>query len=99
MTTVKDIIDFSKPHPNQIQGARQTILFNENVRMSIVGGAQGLYGDFKDEFEVAILDQDSNQFVTRFYSPDNNDDVIAYLAGDEMLNLVNKVFVKGFQVK
>ena len=99
MTTVKDIIDFSKPHPNGSEGARQTIIHNDGVRMSIVGGRTGLYGDFVEDFEIAILDQESNQFVTKFYSPDNIDDVIAYLPGDKMIELINQVFPKGFQVK
>lgn len=99
MTTVEEIIKYSKPHPNGIEGARQIILYNDKVRMSIVGGSKGLYGDFSEDFEIAFLDQETNEFVTKFYSPNNDDDVIGYVSGLEVLDLINNVFAKGFQVK
>lgn len=99
MITIEDIINFSKPHPNGLLGARQTILFNERYKLSIVGGAIGLYGDFKEDFEVAIMTPDSTAFITKFFSDDNDDDVIAYLSADKTQDLVNKLFPKDFQVK
>lgn len=98
MTTVQNIIDYSKPHRNQMDGARQTILSDERVRMSIVGGSKGLYGDFEKDFEVAILDQETDEFVTRFFRPEVNDDVLGYLSGEELIQLIEQVFKKGFQV-
>jgi hypothetical protein len=98
MTTVQNIIDYSKPHMNQMDGARQTILSDERVRMSIVGGSKGLYGDFEKDFEVAILDQETDEFVTRFFRPEVNDDVLGYLPGEELIQLIEQVFKKGFQV-
>lgn len=98
MTTIQDIINYSKPHRNQMTGARQTLLSDERVRMSIVGGCQGLYGDFENDFEVAILDQETDEFVTRFFRPEANDDVLGYLTGEELIRLIEQVFKKGFQV-
>jgi hypothetical protein len=54
MITIKDIISYSKPHPNMMEGARQTVLKDNDVVLSIVGGARGLYGDFEKDFEVAV---------------------------------------------
>jgi hypothetical protein len=55
MITLQDIIDWSKPH--QINGGRMTRIHNDEIDASIVGGVSGLYGDFKNDFEVAILGQ------------------------------------------
>ena len=99
MKSVQEIIEKSKPHPNGVEGARQIVLYNDKVRMSIVGGSKGLYGDFLEDFEIAFLDQETNDFVTRFYSPNNDDDVIGYVPGLQMLDLINRVFIKGFQVQ
>lgn len=95
--TIDNIIEYSKPHPNGMPDGRQTILSDGNVIMSIVGGARGLYGDFKENFEVALIDQETRNFVTKYYV-DASDDVLAYVEGEEILKLVETVFKKGFQV-
>lgn len=97
--TVKNIIEWSKPHRFHREKARQTILFNEKFLVSIVGGDVGLYGDFVEDFEVAILTPDMKSFLTRFIRPEINDDVIPYMKIDEMEELLNFLFFKGFQVK
>lgn len=99
MITVQDIKKYSKPHPNQMEGARQTVIFNEAVDVSIVGGARGLYGDFEETFELAVIDKSTKEFVTKFFCPENNDDVIGYMEANELELLVNQIFVKGFQVR
>lgn len=99
MITIKDIISFSKPHP-VVNGGKLTRIGSNNVDFSIVGGATGLYGDFIDDFEVAIIDNESGEFVTKFFYPEASDDVIGYMLGDDLANLVNKVFKgKDFQVR
>jgi len=98
MITIQDIVLHSKPHPNMMEGARQTILKDDNVVLSIVGGAQGLYGDFEKDFEVAILDNNSREFVTKYYVSDASDDVLAYQDSEQVEYIANLLFKKGFQV-
>lgn len=99
MITVDDIKKWSKVHPIG-EGARRTRISNKEIEFSIVGGMTGLYGDFKDTFEVAILDKNSGGFVTRFFSPDSSEDIIPYLSGERLEGLVNWL-IKGddFQVR
>lgn len=99
MTTIENIIEYSKPHPNGLEGGRQTVLTDGKIIMSIVGGARGLYGDFKENFEVAIIDSETRNFITPYYVTSADNDVIGYMGGDELVKLVDTIFVKGFQVQ
>jgi len=96
MITIKDIIDGSKPHP--LDGGKMTRLYNDEIEFSIVGGRSGLYGDFENDFEVAIIDKKSGDFVTKFFYPEGSDDVIGYMKSEDVVKLVNQVLGKGFQV-
>ena len=98
MITIQDIISNSKPHTNGMVGARQTILKDDNVVLSIVGGARGLYGDFENDFEIAIIDNNSREFVTKYYVADASDDVLAYQDSEQVEYIANLLFKKGFQV-
>jgi len=99
MITVKNIIDWSKPHAAAI-GGRHTNIGNDKIEFSIVGGARGLYGDFVNDFEIAIRDKENGEFITRFFYPYANDDVIGYMSGEDLESLLNKVFKeKDFQVR
>ena len=98
MITIKDIISYSKPHPNMMDGARQTVLKDNDVVLSIVGGARGLYGDFEKDFEIAIIDNNSREFVTKYYVSDASDDVLAYQDSEQVEYIANLLFKKGFQV-
>jgi len=98
MITIQDIKNWSKPHPlaNVIslkdrKGGRMSRFGNKEIEFSIVGGSQGLYGDFETTFEVAIFDRKSNDFVTRFFYPEATDDVIPYMDADKVEELVNSV--------
>ena len=96
MITIKDIIEWSKPHP--LDGGKMTRIYNDEITFSIVGGRSGLYGDFENDFEVAIIDKKTGDFVTKFFYPEANDDVIGYMKSEDVEKLANQVLVKGFQV-
>ena len=97
MITIEDIKKWSQPHPmskyltNGGGNGRMSRFGNKEIEFSIVGGDRGLYGDFENTFEVAIFDRKSNNFVTRFFYPDANDDVIAWMDADKVEELVNSV--------
>jgi hypothetical protein len=96
MITLENIIEWSKPHP--LNGGKLTRIHNDEVELSIVGGVSGLYGDFQKDFEVAILDRKNGEFVTKYFCPEVNDDVIGYMEGEKLVELSNMIFIKGFQV-
>jgi hypothetical protein len=97
MITVDNIIEWSKPH--ELEGGKMTRIFNEEIETSIVGGISGLYGDFEKDFELAIFDRKSDEFITKFFYPEGNDDVVGYMKGEDLIELLNKIFGKGFQVR
>ena len=99
MITVQNIIEWSRPHPNQVEGARMLRVYNDEIEASIVGGCQGLYGDFVEDFELAIFDSKSNEFITRFFFPEKDDDVVGYLEGEKLVEFLNNLFRNGFQVR
>ena len=96
MITIENIIEWSKPHP--LDGGKMTRIHNDEIEFSIVGGRSGLYGDFKDDFEVAVIDKKNGEFVTRFFKPELSDDVIGYMKKEDLEEFVNQIFKKGFQV-
>jgi hypothetical protein len=96
MITVENIIEWSKPHP--LDGGKMTRIYNDEIEFSIVGGRSGLYGDFENDFEVAIIDKKSGDFITKFFYPEGSDDVIGYMKLEDVEKLVNQVLGKGFQV-
>jgi hypothetical protein len=96
MITIQDIISYSKEHP--IKEGRQTRLSNNQIVVSIVGGASGLYGDFEKDFEVAVIDKLTGEFMTKFFYPEGNDDVVGYMGEQELERFVNQIFHKDFQV-
>ena len=79
--TVEFIKDNSKPHP--IGKGRMFTTQIGNYCLSIVGGAIGLYGDFENDFEVAIIDKESDKFVTSFFAR-RGDEVLPYATIDEI---------------
>ena len=76
-----------------------TRLYNEEIEFSIVGGRSGLYGDFVDDFEVAVLDRKTGDFRTKFFKPELSDDVIGYMPKDDMIQMLNQILKTGFQVR
>jgi len=63
-----------------------------------VGGGSGLYGDFDEYFEVAVLNRKSNEFMTT-YVFSVSDDVVAYLETEELVKTLNEVLGENFQVR
>ena len=96
MITIENIIEWAKPHP--LDGGKMTRIHNDEIEFSIVGGRSGLYGDFKNDFEVAVIDKKNGEFVTKFFKPELSDDVIGYMKKEDLEEFVNQIFKKGFQV-
>jgi len=84
---IEDVVKWAKPHP--VGGGKQTRIKSKNYTISIVGGRQGLYGDFENDFELAIFDG-KNNFVTKYFKQ-SSDDVLAYLPAEEVEEIVDMV--------
>jgi hypothetical protein len=98
MITIQNIIDWSKRHPSC--NGRATVIYNSVVGFSIVGGDKGLYGDFVNTFELAILNTETGGYLTKFFYPEGDNDVIAYMSGEKLCKLINKVIKNNdFQVR
>lgn len=92
--TKEHIIKNSTPHGMAFSGipaykdARQYIENIGDYTLSIVGGASGLYGNFKNTFEVALIDNTNGEFVTGKYSNNiKSDDVMGHATIDEINEL------------
>jgi len=96
MITKSIILENSKPHPI-VENGKIIRITNDKIVFSIVGGGNGLYGDFDQTVEVAILDCDTKSFVTKFYYPVNNDDIVGYEPFVSLVEKLNLVFSKGFR--
>jgi len=95
-------IDFIKKNsqPHGVSGGRRINLYNYKYVLSIVGGAQGLYGDFEEDFEIAIIDPITKEFITKMFIPENGDDVVGYMKSEEVEKIANTLFKEGsFQVR
>jgi len=51
------------------------------------------------DFEVAIIDENTRDFVTKYYVPEANDDVLGYQDSSQVEHIANLLFKKDFQVK
>ena len=97
MITVENIIEWSKPHP--LDGGKMTRIYNDEIEFSIVGGRSGLYGDFEKDFEIAIMDTQNGEFITKLFFPENSDDVVGYLEAKKVEEIANSLFKNySFQV-
>lgn len=93
MKTIEDIKNDSFPHP-LIDGARQTIYHTPLIKISIVGGGRGLYGDFDKTFEVAILEKVGFKFLSNYFYPEFSDaqgDTMPHLNREQTLKVVNEL--------
>lgn len=98
MITKENIIEWSKPHSEVNAGSRRTIIGNDLFDFSIVGGGRGLYGDFDKDFEVAVINRKTKEFMTN-YIFSVNDDVVSYLPEDELISTLNEILGDNFQVR
>ena len=99
MITIKDIKKWYKPHPSA-QNGRVTNIFNSKYELSIVGGRQGLYGDFEKTFEIAVFDSKDHKFITKFFFPESGDYVVGYMSGKDLEDFANVLFRNyDFQVR
>jgi hypothetical protein len=95
------IIKNSRPHPISRNGgvyenARQYVEQIGEYSLSIVGGCRGLYGDFRNTFEVALIDESTGKFVTGKYSSSTkSDDVLGHATIDEINDLYFNIPRKG----
>ena len=89
--TIEDIISMAKPHNI---GGKRTVIENKRFILSIVGGCQGLYGDFVDDFEVAIIDKRNGDFVTTLFEPTATDDVMPYTKAEVVVRIANEFMNK-----
>jgi hypothetical protein len=87
MYTWKDIFKNAAEHPVG-NGAMQSTIEIKGYLVSIVGGSIGLYGNFFDTFEVAIIKD--GDFVTNDILK-NGDDVAPYMTIDDVVELLNKL--------
>jgi hypothetical protein len=88
--TIEHIIKNSKPHHTSSWRGGNSRQFTESIGdylLSIVGGGVGLYGDFEENFEVALIDNTTGNFVTGKYSS-RGDDVLGYATIEE----INEVY-------
>lgn len=86
MITIQDVISLAVSRPD---GAKQTIIESDDFVISVVGGRQGLYGDFESTFELAVMTKDKKTFVTRHYFPDLNDDVMGWKSPEQTERIIN----------
>jgi hypothetical protein len=100
--TKEYIIEKSKPHGMSLNGiglykdARQYTETIGEYTLSIVGGCSGLYGDFRNTFEVALIDESTGKFVTGKYSSSTkSDDVLGHATIDEINDLYFNIPRKG----
>jgi hypothetical protein len=78
-------VDFIKKNSTEHPLGRGRV-FNMEIGdyfLSIVGGATGLYGDFENNFEVALFDSKTGNFVTSLFTK-RGDDVLPYATIDEI---------------
>lgn len=85
--SIQDVIKMSESHGPL--GGKRALIKKENYDISIVGGRNGLYGDFVETFEVAIIDNRTREFITKQIFPDAYDDVLPYLSSEEVENIIN----------
>ena len=82
--TIQDVHD--KKKLKEFGGYQSLFDFGKYV-VSIVGGKQGLYGDFETTFEIAIIEKDSGNFVTKLFC--GGADVMGYCTIETVEDILN----------
>jgi len=92
MITFEDILKKSETH--LINGGRMVRYETPDIIISIVGGGAGLYGDFNETFEVALIDKKSGDFISdTLYSEysDSMGEIMPHITREQMLKVVNEL--------
>ena len=92
MITFEQVLEKSQPHP--VGEGKMVRYETPQLIISIVGGRQGLYGDFDELFEVAIIDKKSGDFISdKLYSEycDSSGQIMPYVTREQMLKVVNEL--------
>lgn len=76
--------------PQSPLGGKQTKIQRGNFLVSIVGGRNGLYGDFETTFEVTVYDMYGN-FVTDKVIPSATGPVIGWVDKEHLLEMINTI--------
>ena len=88
---VDELLDRAEPHPSGLGGKQVRIQYGNYV-VSIVGGRTGLYGDFVDTFEVAVMSKDGfGDFKTKHFFPDATDDVLGWISKMDLIEVLKIV--------
>lgn len=82
--TISDVLD--QKTNMEFGGYKSEFVFGKFV-VSIVGGKKGLYGDFVDTFEVAIIDNQSHNFVTKLFC--GGGDVMGWQTIEQVESILN----------
>ncbi len=82
--TIQDVLN--KKKVRDFNGYQSFFNFGK-YGVSIVGGAQGLYGDFEKTFEVAIIENKSRNFVTKLFC--GGGDVKGYCSIEDVEDILN----------
>jgi hypothetical protein len=86
MKTFNDLI-FTK-HSNGMDGCVQAkLILDNNITLSVVGGAYGLYGDGKETFEVGAWHNDSKDWIKL----SEHDDVVGWQSKDDIDQIIQKL--------
>lgn len=92
MITFEQVLEKSQTHP--MGEGRMVRYETPQLIISIVGGRVGLYGDFNESFEMAIIDKKSNDFISdKLYSEycDSSGQIMPYVTREQMLKVVNEL--------
>lgn len=86
--TADDIISLGEVENRIFGEVKKVNLSFDKVTVSILGSELDvIYGDFKNTFEIAIIDNKSGNFVTKLFL--GGQDVIAWASRDELESIVN----------
>jgi hypothetical protein len=85
LLTHEILIAEAKIHSSYFGGFQFTEKIGDYT-LSIVGGNSGLYGDFINDYEVALIDNTDGRFVTGLYGPRGESDGVMAYANIEEIN-------------
>lgn len=82
--TITDVLNKKKRRPF---GGFESFFEFEKYSVLIMGGDDGLYGDFIETFEVSIINNKTNNFETKLFCGGKS--VMKYVSCGEVENVLN----------